>query len=43
MIYKEFLDQMDEQFEKENDDRIKRFAVTLASSWIEQSLISIQY
>jgi hypothetical protein len=43
VIYKEFIDQMDDQFKRENEERITRFAITLASAWIEQSITIVQY
>lgn len=42
-IFKEFIHQMDEQFDKENDERVTRFSITLASAWIEKSVTMIQY
>lgn len=38
-IFKEFLDQMDQQFDRENQERIDRLAVGLTASWIDKSIV----
>ena len=42
-IFKEFIEQMDEQFDRENEERIAKLSATLASSWVERSISLIQY